>query len=293
MSTHVYCWKVQAAYFLTEEQRNNLVESLTGIDGALEECSAWKVAGLPLLPSLSSPFFSITIRMQKLHDALLQLQQPVDKEGCFITGWWPPFKVLRNVIRKTYEGKRPKTNDMPKFPGDDDFYKKHFQPLYYDSLQLRRENVYAYCDAHNLKQVREMKGLMFEDRAAATIPPAVTFVPQAPVVPTLTAGTSFTSPLQPSAEPVVVPAFDALEKENAFAIAAWEAVLPLLRSAELTAAKLAIEKWRGKSHAKAYKAAIPDGCTSRPKEFVSRKKHVADSLAKRHNLPMPCWWSKE
>lgn len=76
-------------------------------------------------------------------------------------------------------------------------------------------------------------------------------------------------------------------------IKAWEAALPSLRGAENTAAKLAIEKWRGKSHDEAYRTAIPDGCANKPKEFVSRKKAAAEAVALRYDLSMPDWRSNK
>lgn len=71
-------------------------------------------------------------------------------------------------------------------------------------------------------------------------------------------------------------------------VAAWTAVLPNLRGAELTAAKLAIEKWRGKSHPEAYRATI-GGTAGNPKEYVSRKRATAEEVAKRYGLTMPDW----
>ena len=104
--------------------------------------------------------------------------------------------------------------------------------------------------------------------------------------------TPFAPPPQGSAEPVAVSVPDSREEEKTQAIARWEAVISHLRGAEHTAAKLAIEKWRGKSHAEAYNAAIPDGNANRPKEFVSKKKSVAQMVADSHNLPMPDWQPK-
>ncbi|MDL2272831.1 hypothetical protein LJC23_07375, partial [Desulfovibrio sp. OttesenSCG-928-I05] len=74
-------------------------------------------------------------------------------------------------------------------------------------------------------------------------------------------------------------------------IKAWADVLPNLRGAEATAAKLAIEKWRSKSHSDAYKAALPDGCASNPKSFVSNKRVTAQGIANSHGLTMPDWKS--
>ncbi len=74
-------------------------------------------------------------------------------------------------------------------------------------------------------------------------------------------------------------------------IQAWTDILPNLRGAELTAAKLAIEKWRGKSHVEAYKAAIPNGCANDPREYVSKKKVTAEKVAADHHLVMPNWRS--
>lgn len=74
-------------------------------------------------------------------------------------------------------------------------------------------------------------------------------------------------------------------------IKAWTDTLPKLKGAELSAAKLAIEKWRGKSHVDAYKAAFPNGSANDPKSFVSNKQAVAQKVAKNYGLTMPDWKS--
>ena len=69
----------------------------------------------------------------------------------------------------------------------------------------------------------------------------------------------------------------------------WTKILPAISGAEMVAAKLAIEKWKGKSHPDAYKAACPNGSASNPEEYVSRKKGLAERLAKKYGLSMPKW----
>lgn len=80
-------------------------------------------------------------------------------------------------------------------------------------------------------------------------------------------------------------------------IQSWEAILPELSGAELIAAKLAIEKWSGKSHVEAFDAVRPGENVQDPKNYVSKKKKTAASIAERynkqgHNLIMPRWESK-
>lgn len=78
-------------------------------------------------------------------------------------------------------------------------------------------------------------------------------------------------------------------------IAAWEAILPRLRGAKLNAAKLVIEKFRGKSHEKAYEAALPDGEAADndgKKTYVRKAFEVAQQLAQEHNLRLPPWNSQ-
>lgn len=72
-------------------------------------------------------------------------------------------------------------------------------------------------------------------------------------------------------------------------IEAWEKILLELKRAELTAAKLAILKWQGKTHREAFLSLRPDDVRQDPFNYVSRKKSTAVKLAKRHGLPMPSW----
>ncbi|MDR3175781.1 MAG: hypothetical protein LBU06_04535 [Desulfovibrio sp.] len=69
----------------------------------------------------------------------------------------------------------------------------------------------------------------------------------------------------------------------------WQALLPELKGAERTAAKLAIEKLRGATHEQAYKAAFPNKKNQEPRVFVSKKKIEAQKLAKKNSLTMPIW----
>lgn len=80
-------------------------------------------------------------------------------------------------------------------------------------------------------------------------------------------------------------------------IQAWEVILPELSGAELTAAKLAIEKWSGKPHVEAFDAVRPGEKVQDPKNYVSKKKKTAASIVERynkqgHNLIMPRWEGK-
>jgi hypothetical protein len=85
----------------------------------------------------------------------------------------PPKLLLSDIIRMTYEGERPDMEGLSGiFPEDIDFLAqkskfllslKHFIPLYFDSLLLRRADVRAYCRKHEIRQVHEVHGLMWED----------------------------------------------------------------------------------------------------------------------------------
>ena len=46
-SEYVYCWKVQAAYSLTDIQRQKLVSSLANISGAVKEYFSWTLVKTP------------------------------------------------------------------------------------------------------------------------------------------------------------------------------------------------------------------------------------------------------
>jgi hypothetical protein len=70
---------------------------------------------------------------------------------------------------------------------------------------------------------------------------------------------------------------------------AWAAILNKLAGKELIAAKLAIEKCRGKNHYEAFNAARPGDYIADPTNYVSKKRKLAEDLSKRHNLPMPKW----
>lgn len=72
----------------------------------------------------------------------------------------------------------------------------------------------------------------------------------------------------------------------------WEAALPFLNGTALTAARLAIEKWKGKSHIEAFEATRPGDVVQDPKNFVSKKRKEAEQIALQHGLTMPPWESK-
>ena len=74
---------------------------------------------------------------------------------------------------------------------------------------------------------------------------------------------------------------------------AWEDVLPKLKRAELTAAKLAIQKLQGKTHKEAFQAVRPNGNDNDSTNYVSKKRAKAEKVAKEYNLHMPQWASEK
>ena len=66
-------------------------------------------------------------------------------------------------------------------------------------------------------------------------------------------------------------------------IQSWEVILPKLTGVELAAAKLAIEKWKGKSHVEAFKAVRPDDNIDDPKNYVNKKRETAAGIVERYN----------
>lgn len=72
-------------------------------------------------------------------------------------------------------------------------------------------------------------------------------------------------------------------------IAAWESILPQLSGAQLKAAMLAIEKWRGKSHQQAFRDAFPKESSRNATDYVSKAKATAETIAAEHGLIMPTW----
>lgn len=73
----------------------------------------------------------------------------------------------------------------------------------------------------------------------------------------------------------------------------WERVLPTLKKkTQITAARLAIEKWKGKTHREAYDIVRSDDPIANKEQFVTRKKDDAQSIVDDHQdyeLKMPPW----
>ena len=77
-------------------------------------------------------------------------------------------------------------------------------------------------------------------------------------------------------------------------IEAWQAILPKLRKkAEIIAAKLAIQKWQRKSHKEACEAVRSGEDVTDFYSYVSKKKKLAEKLAKQYGLTMPDWQVKK
>jgi len=95
--------------------------------------------------------------------------------------------------------------------------------------------------------------------------------------------------LEPPQQPAVEPTQERNRPDNTQHIQAWESILPELTGAELTAAKLAIEKWYGKSHVEAFEAIRPGEKVQEPKNYVSKKQEKAQTIALRYGLTMPPW----
>jgi hypothetical protein len=157
MSEYVCCWCVQYAYALTDIQRYKLVSSLAGINGAVKEYSSWSLVTTPSLYSVS-PSADMLLRGTALHDSLVKL---FGEDAPQVRG------ILRDIIMSTYEGERPEKDGFPDaFPGNDNFLEESFRPLFLDSLLLRREDIRAYCRKHEIRQVREVKGLLWDEEQA-------------------------------------------------------------------------------------------------------------------------------
>ncbi len=163
MSEYVCCWRVQYAYDLTDIQRYKLVASLAGINGAVQEFFSWSLVTTPQFYSVS-PSADILLKGTVLHSSLVELSAT---DIAQVRG------ILGNVITYTYEGERPEKDGLPDaFPGDDSFLEQSFRPLYLDSLLLRREDVRTYCRKNEIRQVREVKGLLWdEEQSAIVLPP--------------------------------------------------------------------------------------------------------------------------
>ncbi|MCL1915728.1 MAG: hypothetical protein FWG17_03330, partial [Desulfovibrionaceae bacterium] len=154
MSEYVYCWRVQVAYGLKDIPRQKLVASLASISGAVKEYFSWCLVNTPPVMTVS-PSADIGLRATVLHSSLLELagEHVYQAQG-----------ILRDVILSVYEEERPEMNSLPEdFSQNADFPLERFRSLYLDSLLLRREDVRTYCRKNQIRQVREVKGLLWED----------------------------------------------------------------------------------------------------------------------------------
>jgi hypothetical protein len=293
MSEYVYCWRVQYAYKRTDFQRDTLVDSLAGVDGAVKECPAWSFADINPPPPSGWPLISIDARAATLYDALLQkalnvknryfkvllpreplLQQDANvKKDHFIKALLPPSKMLQNVIRLTYEGEKPQKNDIPKaFLGDgnknDDFYKEYFKPLYYDSLLLRLEDVRVYCRNNQIKQFHETDGLLFEDKASVNETP-----PRTDKRHSLSAD------------------------EKVAAAQRWtQYYVNHLRSREGLAGQIAMQKFSGKTHEKIFDIVFPNDKNTlkgTKRKRITDYKLLVQKIAGELGLPVPPGWEKK
>jgi hypothetical protein len=99
--------------------------------------------------------------------------------------------ILRDVILSVYEEEKPEMDGLPhEFTEDANFPLERFRQIYLDSLLLKREDVRTYCRKNQIRQVCEVKGLLWED---------VPSLPSQPVI-------EEHSPQQFSVEPVIFPA---------------------------------------------------------------------------------------
>jgi hypothetical protein len=76
------------------------------------------------------------------------------------------------------------------------------------------------------------------------------------------------------------------------AIRAWETILPKLQGKNEKSARVAIEKWRGKTHEEAFKAARPGIRRRDARQYISKLKKTAKDIAQEYGLLMPPWKSR-
>jgi hypothetical protein len=76
-------------------------------------------------------------------------------------------------------------------------------------------------------------------------------------------------------------------------IECWQNILQNLKGAELIAARIAIEKWRGATHKEAFCAVRPDARMDNAANFIARKACVARTVAERYGLKMPVWDTRD
>lgn len=69
----------------------------------------------------------------------------------------------------------------------------------------------------------------------------------------------------------------------------WTDVLARLQGARRKAAMLAIEKWKGKSHQQAFSSAFPGEPSQNAKDYVSKARETAKTIAAEFGLTMPPW----
>ena len=160
MSEYDYCWRVQDKYGLNDIQREKLVSSLAGIDGAIKEYDDWQLLEVTL-PEIWSYGIWLKFRAPALYE---KMKAKADNDIHLVRA------ILRGLIMTVYEGERPEMVGLPDvFSGKDDFldFEQQFRPIYCDSLLLKREAVREYCEKHAIRQVTA--GVVLE---GAPSPPA-------------------------------------------------------------------------------------------------------------------------
>ena len=138
-----------------------------------------------------------------------------------------------------------------------------------------------FLDENNLVLINDVRGLTKDsvDKILASKTVARSSTPAAVV------NNALESPQRAATEPTQ----ERNQSGNIQYIQAWESILTELTGAELTAAKLAIEKWHGKSHAEAFTAVRPGEEVRDPKNYVSKMRGKAEKVALRYGLTMPPW----
>jgi len=209
-SGYDYYWRIWDEYASMNVRRDKLLMSLVDGGVAVKECPAWGMVKTKSLPPKFSSMYIILIRVNELHDEILQHAtnfKNYSQEDRLNS----PSNVLKEVIKLTYGGEMPNTTRIlntldeiiHSFANEfgPDIFKKRFGQLYYDSLLLKYEDVRAYFQKKHMRQARETAGLMLEDRDATTVfvvhPPS-----QPPVAPTLATEALSTSLPQPPTESI-------------------------------------------------------------------------------------------
>ena len=160
---YVRCWRVQYAHRITDEIRDDLIYSLAGISynfasnaplaAAVEESRVWWIVTAPEPDPILTPLGRLNMRPEALYNALLNptVEYPP-----------PPRLLLEDAIRVIYEGEKPEMKGLPD-EFSKDFPLERFRSLYFDSLFLKREYVCEYRNKKQIRQVYEVKGLLWED----------------------------------------------------------------------------------------------------------------------------------